>query len=124
MRKSQTTKRHTAFGTLEFSTDTMPVRDGPGSILLRGEAIDLLVTDDESNTGASDKDASEKQDRINTIPGRITGREFFGAAVNYSVECGDAIINVNEQSRRLLDIGQNVRLSIEPERIWIIQGAQ
>ena len=99
----------TAFGTFQFSTDTMPVHDGPGHILLRSEAIDLLVTDDEA--------------RANTISGRIIGREFFGATVNYSVECDEASINVNEQSRRLLDVGQKVWLSIEPERIWIIQSA-
>ena len=100
----------TAFGTLRFSTDTSPVRDGPGNILLRSEAIDILLSDSET--------------RVNNMAGRITGREFFGAAVNYSVECGETTINVNEQSRRLLDIGQNVWLSIEPERIWIIQHAQ
>lgn len=105
----------TAFGTLRFCKITAPVSvsDGPGNILLRSEAIDLFVNDDEAIV----------EERPNTIPGRIKGREFFGAAVNYSVECGEAVINVNEQSRRLLDVGQNVWLSIEPERIWVIQDA-
>ena len=102
-------KATTAFGTLRFVTDNMPVRDGAASILLRSEAIDVLLTDSETRT--------------NTISGRITGREFFGATVNYAVACGEAIINVNEQSRRLLDVGQKVWLSIEPERLWVIQGA-
>lgn len=114
-------KATTSFGTLQFSADTVQVRDGPGSVLLRGEAIDLLLADDASSGGAGGE--SDFHARTNTIPGRITGREFFGAAVNYSVECDGANINVNEQSRRLLDVGQNVWLSIEPQRIWVIQDA-
>lgn len=108
-------KATTAFGTLQFTRDTMTLHDGPANILLRAEAIDMLVAEYDSDT------QPEKNAPVNTLLGRITGREFFGAAVNYSVECGKVSINVNEQSRRLLDIGQSVQLSIEPQRIWIIQ---
>lgn len=100
----------TAFGKLRFDVTRMPVRDGTGSILLRGEAIDLLLDEDQTCD--------------NLISGSIAGREFFGASVNYAVMCKGETIMVNEQSRRLLDVGQTVWLTIEPERVWIIQADQ
>ncbi|MEP4197718.1 MAG: ABC transporter ATP-binding protein [Aliishimia sp.] len=96
-----------SFGELKFDPDQTPFREGAGSILLRGEAIDLHTEMDDS--------------RENVLPGKITGREFFGATVNYSVECAGEIITVNEQSRRMVEVGQEVWITIEPDRIWIIQ---
>lgn len=100
----------TVFGKLRFSSNNAPVRQGTHYVLLRSEAFDLLLREDKTCD--------------NIIAGRIIGREFFGATINYSVECNNKSIVVNEQSRRLLDIGQSVWLSIEPERIWIIQTDQ
>lgn len=97
----------TGFGKLKVDSDATPHRVGKGSILLRSEAIDLLTEKDET--------------RENALPGKITGREFFGATVNYSVECAGTVITVNEQSRRMVDVGQDVWLTIQPDRIWIIQ---
>jgi putative spermidine/putrescine transport system ATP-binding protein len=99
----------TAFGELNFDMATTSVRDGSGSILLRGEAIDLLLAKREANP--------------NAIPGKVTAREFFGSTVNYTVNCSGENIIVNEQSRRMVDVGQDVWLSIQPQRIWVIQDA-
>jgi putative spermidine/putrescine transport system ATP-binding protein len=43
--------------------------------------------------------------------------------VNYTVNCSGENIIVNEQSRRMVDVGQDVWLSIQPQRIWVIQDA-
>lgn len=99
----------TAFGELKLDTAVVPVRDGAGHVLLRGEAIDLLLDQQEANS--------------NAIPGKVTAREFFGATVNYTVDCNGEDIIVNEQSRRMVDVGQDVWLSIQPDRIWVIQDA-
>lgn len=99
----------TVFGELQLDQVANPIRDGDGHVLLRAEAIDLLLEADA---------ASE-----NVIPGKVTGREFFGATVNYTVECNGETVTVNEQSRRMVDFGQNVWLSIQPHRIWVIQDA-
>lgn len=97
----------TSFGELNFEASIVEHNAGRGSILLRSEAIDLLI---------------EKDEQVeNVVPGKITGREFFGATINYSIECGTEVITVNEQSRRMVDIGQDVWLTIRPEQIWIIQ---
>ncbi|SOH92190.1 putative spermidine/putrescine transport system ATP-binding protein [Monaibacterium marinum] len=97
----------TAFGDLQLDQTVCQVRDGSGHVLLRAEAIDLLL---------SDADADQ-----NLIAGKVTGREFFGATVNYTVDCNGEAITVNEQSRRMVDVGQDVWLTIQPQRIWVIQ---
>jgi len=96
-----------AFGDLQLDQVATPTRDGAAHVLLRAEAIDLFL---------DENDASG-----NVISGKITGREFFGATVNYTVDCSGEIITVNEQSRRMVDVGQDVWLTIQPERIWVIQ---
>tara|TARA_R110002051_G_scaffold136488_6_gene209167 strand:- start:12540 stop:13595 length:1056 start_codon:yes stop_codon:yes gene_type:complete len=97
----------TSFGKLKVDANIVKYRSGKGSVLLRSEAIDLLL---------------EKNETIdNVLPGKVTGREFFGATINYSVDCGGEVITVNEQSRRMVDVGQDVWLTIQPDRIWIIQ---
>lgn len=98
-----------AFGALKFDAKATPARDGAGRVLLRGEAIDLHL--------------SKGEVKQNVIPGKVISREFFGASVSYSVDCAGETITVNEQSRRMLDVGQDVWLTIEPQRIWVIQDA-
>ncbi|MEM8729177.1 MAG: ABC transporter ATP-binding protein [Pseudomonadota bacterium] len=94
----------TAFGTLTFA----PVAtNGPGRVMLRGEAIDLHLQ------------APAQAD--NMIHGKVKAREFFGANITYTVDCGGTAIQVTEQSRRMVDLDQQVWLTIPPERIWIIQ---
>lgn len=97
----------TSFGTLQLDADAVTTRDGDGHVLLRAEAIDLML--EEHGTGQT------------VIQGNITAREFFGATVNYSVDCAGETIIVNEQSRRMVDVGQQVWLTIQPDRIWVIQ---
>lgn len=92
------------FGALTLQ-DTVP--DGQAQLMLRGEAIDLHL--------------DEITDEPNILQGKITAREFFGANITYSVECGGETIQVIEQSRRMVEIDQPVWLTIPPERIWIIQ---
>jgi putative spermidine/putrescine transport system ATP-binding protein len=100
---------NTGFGDFELDADVIPVRDGAGRILLRGEAIDLLLERGDTSQ--------------NVIAGKVTAREFFGATVNYTVDCNGEKIIVNEQSRRMVDVGQDVWLTIQPDRIWLIQDA-
>jgi putative spermidine/putrescine transport system ATP-binding protein len=92
------------FGSLTFEPDAI---DGPGHVMLRGEAIDLHL--------------SEPTKAQNVIQGKVTARDFFGANITYSVDCDGEVIQVTEQSRRMVDIGQQVWLTIPPDRIWIIQ---
>ena len=93
-----------AFGTLDIDTDA---KDGKAHVMLRGEAIDLHL--------------SAPQDTPNVIAGKITDRDFFGANITYSVDRGGEAIQVTEQSRRMVEIGQDVWLTIPPDRIWVIQ---
>ncbi|MEP2784569.1 MAG: ABC transporter ATP-binding protein [Pseudoruegeria sp.] len=99
----------TGFGTFDLDVHSIPVRDGAGRILLRGEAIDLFLEQEEASK--------------NVVSGTVTAREFFGATVNYTVDCSGEMIIVNEQSRRMVNVGQQVWLTIQPERIWLIQDA-
>ncbi|WP_299949917.1 ABC transporter ATP-binding protein [uncultured Ruegeria sp.] len=94
----------TAFGALSFATKAA---DGPAHVMLRGEAIDLHLT--------------EPSGVQNQMQGQVTAREFFGANITYSVDCKGVRIQVTEQSRRMVDVGQDVWLTIPPDRIWIIQ---
>lgn len=102
MIKGQTAEA--AFGALTFETNAA---DGAGHVMLRGEAIDLHL----------DAPVNEP----NVIKGKVTARDFFGANITYSVDCDGETIQVSEQSRRMVDIDQEVWLTIPPDRIWIIQ---
>lgn len=93
-----------AFGALAFET---AATDGKAHVMLRGEAIDLHL--------------QRPSDTENVMIGKITAREFFGANITYSVTCGGETIQVTEQSRRMVEIGAEVWLTIPPDRIWIIQ---
>lgn len=77
-------------------------------VMLRSEGIDLFP------------EGEAPGDIQNAIGGRITAREFFGASVQYVVAVRGAEIIVAEQSRRLLDVGQAVVLSVQPDRVWTI----
>jgi len=94
----------TAFGTLSVETDAT---EGAAHVMLRGEAIDLHL--------------QKPADTQNTIEGTITARDFFGANITYSVACGGETLQVSEQSRRMVETGQQVWLTIPPDRIWIIE---
>lgn len=73
-------------------------------VMLRGEAIDLLTS----------------QSAQGGVAGRVVARDFFGASVNYNIDCGTHQITVSEQARRLVDVGTPVWLSIDPERVWLL----
>lgn len=104
------TKAKAAFGTLIFDRTSHDVRDGAGHVMLRSEAIDLHL-------GA--EPAVE-----NATKGKVVARDFFGANISYSVDCNGEKITVTEQSRREIDVGEDVWLTIPPDRIWIIQDHQ
>lgn len=108
-RIEQGKRAHTRFGTVEIQPHDDCAFSGDGQVLLRAEAIDLLLSDNEANH--------------NIVPGIVTNREFFGSTVTYTVECAGEMICVSEQSRRMIDVGRKVWLSIPPERIWIIRNA-
>jgi len=74
-------------------------------VMLRSEVIDLMT----------------EQPATGGVPGKIVARDFFGASVSYSVDCGEHRINVSEQARRLVDVGAPVWLDIAPERVWLLR---
>ncbi|MEM9580999.1 MAG: ABC transporter ATP-binding protein [Pseudomonadota bacterium] len=94
----------TGFGDLQFEA---PHRAGPAQVLLRAEAIDLHE--------------APPADEQNVIAGVIKTREFFGSNVNYGVDCLGTQVTVSEPSRRMLEAGHPVWLSIAPHHIWVIQ---
>jgi len=77
------------------------------TVMLRDEVVDIL----------DDPELARHQ----SISGKITARDFFGASVSYTVTCGDTSIVVSEQSRRLLEVNSNVSLDIPPDRIWMMR---
>ncbi|MCS5600700.1 MAG: ABC transporter ATP-binding protein [Paracoccus sp.] len=98
----------TGFGTLSVVAQPGMADGSRVHAMLRNEGIDIHPADVE---GGDDM-----------VAGRIAARDFFGATVNYVVECGAERIIVNEQSRRLLDVGMEVRLDIPAERVWLMAG--
>jgi len=95
---------------LEFGTLTLNGNppEGSQSVMLRSEAIDLHL--------------EQPDEAQNVVEGTIATRDFFGANITYGVMCGGNMVNVTEQSRRIVDVGRPVWLSISPERIWAIKG--
>ena len=95
---------------LEFGTLTLNGNppEGSQSVMLRSEAIDLHL--------------EQPDEAQNVVEGTIATRDFFGANITYGVMCGGNTVNVTEQSRRIVDVGRPVWLSISPERIWAIKG--
>jgi len=99
-------RAETAFGAVQVNGAQHAAPGDVVKLLLRAEAIDLLERREDA--------------RHQAIEGIIIARDFLGASVAYTVACGPAHINVNEQSRRLLDIKQRVWLDIPPERVWLV----
>ena len=93
---------------LEFGTLLLngTPSEGGGSVMLRSEAIDLHL--------------EAPGDTQNVIQGTIATRDFFGANITYGVSCGDHVVDVTEQSRRVVDVGREVWLTIPPDRIWAV----
>ncbi len=77
-------------------------------VLLRAEALDM-------STGPATRDGPGFQ-------GRIKARDFFGASVTYRVACNDQEVDVTENARRMRDVGDDVRLEIAPEQVWLLSG--
>ncbi|WP_420398436.1 ABC transporter ATP-binding protein [Marinovum algicola] len=73
-------------------------------VMLRSEAIDLMIT----------------QPTQGGVPGKVVARDFFGASVNYTVDCGAHQITVTEQARRLVEVDTPVWLDIDPDRVWLL----
>ena len=77
-------------------------------VLLRAEALDM-------NIGPFKSAGSG-------LRGRIMARDFFGASVTYRVACNEQEIDVTENARRMLDVGDDVQLEIAPEQVWLLSG--
>ena len=92
----------TAFATLRAAAPP----GGAFDVMLRAEAIDMAPE------GAAAPD--------DAFAGHVEARTFQGASVAYAVRCGADLLTVSEPSRRLVDPGTPVRLSIEPDRVWTI----
>lgn len=100
-------RAETSFGTIDIMSQPGLKPGNDVYVMLRSEGIDLYP-ESEAPQGAQ-----------NLISGKIKAREFFGASVQYVVGAGEDI-TVAEQSRRLLDVGQPVVLSVQPDRVWTI----
>jgi len=97
----------TTFGELVVESEAAA---GAVHVMLRGEAIDLHL--------------QEPDNVPNVIEGTVVARDFFGANITYSIDCGGETIRVSEQSRRMIEIGQRVWLTIQSDRIWIIEKSE
>ena len=100
-------RAETSFGTIDIMSQPGLKPGNDVYVMLRSEGIDLYP-ESEAPQGAQ-----------NLISGKIKAREFFGASVQYVVGAGEDI-TVAEQSRRLIDVGQPVVLSVQPDRVWTI----
>ena len=80
----------------------------PVHVLLRAEALDIKTRPFTSEGSV--------------LRGRIMARDFFGASVTYRVACNDQEIDVTENARRMLDVGDDVQLEIAPEQVWLLNG--
>lgn len=100
-------RAETSFGTIDIMSQPGLKPGNDVYVMLRSEGIDLYP------------ESEEPQGAQNLISGKIKAREFFGASVQYVVGAGEDI-TVAEQSRRLLDVGQPVVLSVQPDRVWTI----
>jgi putative spermidine/putrescine transport system ATP-binding protein len=96
-----------SFGVIEIAPQPGLTAGDDVHVMLRSEGIDLYP------------ESEVPQGAQNLISGKIKAREFFGASVQYVVGAGEDI-TVAEQSRRLLDVGQSVVLSVQPDRVWTI----
>lgn len=94
-----------ALGTLRF-TPSGTAFEGAGHILLRAEAFDMHL---------SPPSRSE-----NTLAAEILTREYFGASTRYILRCNDVELTVQEHSRRRIEEGCLVHLTIQPEHIWVL----
>lgn len=100
-------RAQTCFGTLEYDQNLNLATKGSAHIMLRSETIDIWLEQPENHQ--------------NTFCGEIIQREFFGAYTRYKVQCAGEHVNVSEQSRRTIELGQKVWLSIAPRHIWVIE---
>lgn len=96
----------TALGELDCPHQNDRSVGDPVHVLLRAEALDI-------NTGPFTSQGSG-------LRGRIRARDFFGASVTYRVTCNDQEIDVTENARRMLDVGDDVQLEIAPEQVWLL----
>jgi len=100
-------RAETSFGAIDIMSQPGLKPGNDVYVMLRSEGIDLYP------------ESEAPQGTQNLISGKIKAREFFGASVQYVVGAGEDI-TVAEQSRRLLDVGQPVVLSVQPDRVWTI----
>lgn len=98
----------TALGTIQTAPRDDVRSDDKVNVMLRAESIDLLT--------------SAPAAGLPCLAGRVTGRDFFGASVTYTIACADQTITVTEHARRMVDVGADVWLSIAPDRVWLITG--
>ncbi len=104
-RMETATRVATPLGTIDCAA-----RDGIGAgdtvhVLLRAEALDMQPAGDGPGLG-----------------GRIAARDFFGASQTYRVTCNGHDIDVTETARRRIEVGREVRLSIDREHVWLLPG--
>ncbi len=101
----------TTLGALSVDTlSEIPCTTGDDMhVMIRSESIQIY----ESQPSVSEN--------THHIQGTILSRDFFGATIQYTVQCGDDTLIVNQQGTRLLDMGISVWLSIQTDHIWAIK---
>lgn len=100
----------TGFGALPVDT---------GKAFPPGASVDMMLREE-----AIDMHAAAASPPAEGIRGRVVARDYFGASVSYTIDCAGTPISVSEPSRRVLDIGTEVTLSIPPDRIWLMPGGK
>lgn len=96
----------TPFASLKIDQKLLGQRQNIEHIMIRAEVIEMRTDPDEN--------------AVNCLKGEIATRAFFGSNMLYRVTIGDSQIEVEEPSRRLLEVGQTVWLTIAREHVCLI----
>lgn len=99
------------FASLKIEQKLLGQKQNIEHMMIRAEAIDI---------NQASKDGGRQISADNCLQGEIKTREFFGPSVRYGVQIEDSLIEVEEPSRRLLDVGQIVWLTIAKQHICLI----
>lgn len=99
------------FASLKIDQKLLGQKQDIAHIMIRAEAIDINEAFDDGRALNSAE---------NCLQGEIKTREFFGPSVRYGVQIEESLIEVEEPSRRLLEVGQFVWLTIAKQHICLI----
>ena len=78
-------------------------------VVIRSESIQMYETQPSAD------------EHTHLVQGTLVSRDFFGATIQYTVQCGDYTLTISQQGTQLLDTGTAVWLGIRTKHIWLIK---